>query len=394
MRKGEIMDAVYQKLSGLLFALFLHAGLYCDSLYPRRSIAPNADAEWVIVGAGPAGIIVVGLLLDLGTDPKSITWLDPEFNVGRLGKYYSSVPGNAKTKTYIEFLQSCQAFQDADSPAAAKLFEMDQEAEYPLEVIVEPLAEITQYLCTKVNCKKDNLCSLNFADDLWHIGTSKECFTSSHVVLAIGARPKKLDYDCNQEIPLDLALDKESLRCYVDAHDTVAVVGSAQSAILLLKYLSEICVGRVINFYRNPIVFGGESGLKAATARWAQDVLLKHPPANLVRMYNSCDALKAWLPICTKIIYAVGFERNEIPPISNAPYIDFDDRNGIIGPRLFGIGIAFPEKYEDENGKTQSAIGLVNFLEYAQSILPTWMATKRPLSIYAQFEELFDIQML
>lgn len=387
------MDAVCQKI-GLLISLFLPAGIYCDAWIPKRSMCPNADAEWVIVGAGPAGIIVIGLLLDLGTDPKSITWLDPEFNVGRLGKYYSSVPGNAKTKTYIEFLQSCQAFQDAESPAAAKLFDMDQEVEYPLEVIVQPLAEISAYLCTKVNCKRDSLCSLNYVNDLWQVGTSKECFTSSHVVLAIGAHPKKLDYDCGQEIPLDLALDKEVLRRHVTIQDTVAVVGSAQSAILLLKYLSELCVGRVINFYRNPIEFGGESGLKAATARWAQDVLLKHPPANLIRLYNSCDALKAWLPICTKIIYAVGFERNELPTIANAPYIDFDDRNGIIGPRLFGIGIAFPEKYEDENGKTQSAIGLISFLEYAQAILPTWMATKRPLSIYAQFEELFDIQML
>lgn len=388
------MDTAYKKILAILLILFLHSGLHGDSLYPIKSICRNTDAEWAIIGAGPAGIIVLGLLLDMGTDPKSIIWMDPEFNVGRIGKYYSSVPGNAKTKTYIEFLQSCNTFQEANSPAAAKLFDMDQETEFPLQVIVEPLADISKYLCTKVNCKKENLCSLNFADDVWHVGTSKECFTASHVVLAVGAHPKRLDYDCCNEIPLDAALNKENLRNQVSIKDTVAVVGSAQSAILLLKYLSELSVGRILNFYRNPIEFDGESGLKAATARWARDVLLKHPPANLLRLYNSCDALKAWLPICTKIIYAVGFERNDLPTISNAPYIDFDDRNGIIGPRLFGIGIAFPEKYEDENGKTVSSIGLINFLEYAQEILPSWMATKRPLSLYEQFEELFDIQML
>lgn len=387
------MIAVNRSIIGL-FTLFLYAGSHCDSLYPTKSIRRNADAEWAIIGAGPAGIIVLGLLLDLGTDPKSIVWIDPEFNVGRMGKYYSTVPGNAKTKTYIEFLQACNTFQEANSPAAAKLFDMDQETEYPLQVIVEPLADISKYLCTKVNCKKDSLCSLNYANDLWHVGISKECFTASHVILAVGAHPKKLDYDCCNEIPLDIALDKEALRCNVNNHDTIAVIGSAQSAILLLKYLSEMCVGRIINFYRNPIEFDGESGLKAATARWARDVLLKHPPANLWRIYNSCDALKAWLPICTKIIYAVGFERNDLPNITNAPYLDFDDRNGIIGPRLFGIGIAFPEKFEDENGKTISRIGLVSFLEYAQEILPTWMATKQPLSLYAQFEELFNIEML
>src|SRR5437868_14863358 len=100
------MIAVNKSIIGLL-ALFLYAGLDCDSLYPIKSIRRNADAEWAIIGAGPAGIIVLGLLLDLGTDPKSIVWVDPEFNVGRMGKYYSTVPGNAKTKTYIEFLQAC-----------------------------------------------------------------------------------------------------------------------------------------------------------------------------------------------------------------------------------------------------------------------------------------------
>lgn len=385
----------FQRISFSLALLFLFSkNLFSESLFAPRGVRPNCDAEWVIVGAGPAGIIIVGLLLELGTDPKSIIWLDPEFNVGRLGKYYASVPGNAKTKTYIEFLQSCQVFMEANSSAYAKLFDLDQEIEYPLQVIIEPLSDISNYLCTKVRCKKDNLCSLNFANDVWSIGTPKECFTASHVVLALGSHPKKLDYDCKHEIPLDLALDKETLQKYVDAKDTVAVVGSAQSAILLLKYLTELHVGRIINFYRNPIEFGGESGLKAATARWAQDVLLKAPPANLVRLFNSCDALKAWLPICTRIIYAVGFERNDVPTITNAPYLNFDDSSGILGPRLFGIGIAFPEKYQDEQGKTVSRIGLLAFMEYAQEILPSWLATKRCLLDFAKFEELFDIDIL
>ena len=386
----------FQKMIAILLMSFsIFSGIYSESLYPRRSIRYNTDAEWAIIGAGPAGIIIIGLLLELGTDPKSIVWVDPEFNVGRLGKYYSTVPGNAKTKTYIEFLQSCQTFQDAHSPAFEKLYKLDQEIEYPLQVIVDPLVDISNYLCTKLQCKKDSLCALSFSNDVWNIGLKNgNCFTASHVVLAVGSHPKKLDYDCKNEIPLDLALDKETLSRQVSLKDTVAVVGSAQSAILLLKYLSELPVGRIINFYRNEIEFDGESGLKAATARWARDVLLKTPPVNLLRIFNSCDALRAWLPICTKIIYAVGYERNDLPTIANAPNLNFNDPNGILGPRLFGIGIAFPEKYEDENGKTISRIGLLSFMEYAQEILPSWMATKKSLAYFARFEELFTIDLL
>ena len=80
--------------------------------------------------------------------------------------------------------------------------------------------------------------------------------------------------------------------------------------------------------------------------------------------------------------------------INNAPYLNFDDPNGILGPRLFGIGIAFPEKYEDEQGKTISRIGLLSFMEYAQEILPSWMATKKSLADYARFEDLFTIDIL
>lgn len=366
-----------------------------QSLHPTKLIRYTCDYEWAIVGAGPAGIILIGLLLDLGTDPKSIVWIDPDFNVGRLGKYYSTVPGNAKTKVYIEFLTSCQTFQDAHSPALEKLYDMDQETEYPLSVVIDPLADISNYLCTKISCKKGSMCSLNFVNDVWQVGINNApCISASHVVLATGCHPKKLDYDCKTEIPLDIALDKSALANYVCHNDTVAIVGSAQSAILLLKYLSELPCGRIINFYRNPIEFGGESGLKAMTARWAKDVLLKTPPVNLLRLFNSCDALKAWLPICTKIVYAVGFERNDLPTIANAPYLNYEDRSGIIGPRLFGIGIAFPEKYEDENGKTISRIGLVSFMEYAQEMLPQWMATKVSLSRYHQFDELFTIDLL
>lgn len=360
-----------------------------------RSITYNADYQWAIIGAGPAGIMVLGVLLDLGTDPKDILWVDPEFNVGRMGHYYANVPSNTKTKHFIECLNSCQTFLDAQSPALEKLYDLNPELEYPLKVIVEPLQEVTDYLRTLIKSDTARLCSLSFEKNVWRVGTTDACFTAAHVILATGSHPKKPDYNCVNEIPLDIALDKELLAAEVTIDDTIAVVGSGQSAILLLKHLSELAVGRMINFYLHPINFNHpETGLKGSTARWARDILLKTPPTNLIRMINSCEVLKAWLPICTKIIYAVGFERNELPPIAHAPYINFDDRNGIIGPRLFGIGIAFPEKYEDEKGKLVSKIGLLNFMEYAHAMVPTWLHTKAPLTRYKAFEDIIMIELL
>jgi hypothetical protein len=49
----------------------------------------------------------LGLLLDAGIDSSSIIWVDPEFNVGRVGKYYSSVPANSLAWNFITYIITC-----------------------------------------------------------------------------------------------------------------------------------------------------------------------------------------------------------------------------------------------------------------------------------------------
>jgi hypothetical protein len=125
------------------------------------------------------------------------------------------------------------------------------------------------------------------------------------------------------------------------------------------------------------------------------EVLEKNPPANLVRIFNTPASLDAWLSICSKIVYAIGFERNELPPINNNPqaYDNYDNSSGIIAPRLFGIGIAFPEKLYDQNGKEQPGIGLNFFIDYAQKVMPQWMK-KSNYNKLLMFEDLFIITPL
>ena len=52
--------------------------------------------SWAVIGAGPAGIISVGQLLEHGVSDYEILWIDPEFSPGRMGKYYGKVPSNQK----------------------------------------------------------------------------------------------------------------------------------------------------------------------------------------------------------------------------------------------------------------------------------------------------------
>jgi len=63
------------------------------------------------------------------------------------------------------------------------------------------------------------------------------------------------------------------------------------------------------------------------------------------------------------------------------------------GGQVFGIGIAFPEQVVDEMDKPRNLIGLLDFMSYAQSIIPEWMK-KYPSKHLLRFENLFTITLL
>ena len=326
-------------------------------------------ASWTVVGAGPTGIKAVGLILDSGVPANQIVWLDREFNVGRMGKHYKNVPVNGRVSQYIAFLNECKIFREINSDALNYLCNLPLDYAPDLKVIVDPLFDITKYLIKKVHVIKDEMVALDFHHDKWTIKTHKTKFSSDNVVLATGAHPRTLSYEGVPQIPLDIALDKNTLAACINEEDTVAVIGSGHSSILILKYLSELPVAQVINFYNKPVVYpvpmrGGiawkETGLKGAAAEWAKTVLEVNPPENLLRLESTPELIEELLPQCTKIIYAVGFERNELPIINGDRnlYENYDRSSGIISHRLYGVGIAFPQQQTDPLGNTENLVGL------------------------------------
>lgn len=358
--------------------------LYPVHTYPSQGNHQSYTADWLVVGAGPAGIAIVGVLIDLGIDAQNIVWLDPEFNVGRIGAYYQHVPGNSKVAEFIYFVNACQVFQECSSPELEKLRADDPKKYENLGAIIEPLHSITAHLKTKVMALEDSLVTLNFSQDTWHAGTALDTMIHArHVVLATGSRPRTLDYETHKVIPLDIALDPNNLSLLLTPHDIVGIVGGAHSAILLLKYLSTMPVKHIFNFYRQPIIYAvnmgtwtlnSDIGIKGTTAEWARNVLEKNPPENLTRIKSDDELLQRVLPVCSRVIYAIGYERNPLPAINGTePIMAYDTHSGVIAPRLFGIGIAFPEVRPTPIHTNQLCIGLDCFMEYAQKQVPFWM---------------------
>ena len=357
MRMRErVMSHLKFYLSLLFFCIYLQSKIF----------------DWAVIGAGPAGIICTTFLLEHNIPGDKITWIDPEFNAGRLGKFYQNVPSNSKAHKYTDFLNSCGLFKEINADSFAKVKEYNQDQEPFLQLIIDPLHDITQYLAQKVNTSFDMVKELIKEDDCWRLELSNNFIYAHKVILATGSSPKRFNYPEIKEIPLDFALDFSTLKTLVSSQDTVIVVGSLHSALLIVKYLSEIPVKKVINIFNKQPQYGPLIGLQGITAHWTEEILEKNPPKNIIRAPWQEGIIDAYKSQCTKIIYAFGFERNT-PLVNGSKIIDYDIDTGIIQPNLYGIGIAFPEKCILSEGESTNLIGLNAFVKRTKACMPYWI---------------------
>jgi cation diffusion facilitator CzcD-associated flavoprotein CzcO len=343
-----------------------------------HTIPQSLPYRWAVIGAGPAGIIAVAVLLENKILPTDIVWFDPEFNVGRVGKYYRNVPANSRAHEMSAVLQSCTAFESCSSESIIAVHTMQSSAPFYLGIIADPLLEITHHFIKQgVVAIQEIVNHLSWQQEIWQITANQVKSTAHNIILAVGAQPKICDYQGPTLIPLDHAVDKECLAHALKPEDIVAVMGSGSSAMLLLKHLSELPVKQVINFYKHHHSFARQRSLiRGSTATWIEQVLDRQPPHNLIRILNTPENRSEYLPLCTKIIYAIGYERTPLPEIQGINAYSTSAQNGILGSHIFGIGFAFPEElnYTGATGMiTVPFIGISSFMRFAKRVIPEWL---------------------
>ncbi|CEG57138.1 FAD-dependent oxidoreductase [Legionella fallonii] len=337
--------------------------------------------QWAIIGAGPAGIAVVGKLLDYGISPKDILWIDPHFKVGDLGLYWRNVSSNTSVKYFNDFLNTVSSFSYKEVAAQFTLNTLSVDKTCTLKYIVEPLQWISDHLSQKVEIQKTTINTMSLSNRVWSLHSDSQSFEAQNVVLATGASPSSLNYPGVDVIPFDIAIDKEKLTHLANKNETYAVFGSSHSAIIIVRYLVELGVKKVINFYRSPCRYAidmgdwilfDNTGLKGQTAEWARENIDGVLPANLVRYNTSQPNISRYLPECDKVIYAVGFEKRQNMVIGDYETAKYNPHVGIIGPGLFGLGIAYPEEKADPLGSVEMQVGLWKFMVYLNKIMPVW----------------------
>ncbi|WED43466.1 FAD-dependent oxidoreductase [Legionella cardiaca] len=337
--------------------------------------------QWAIVGAGPAGIAAVGKLLDYGVAPHDILWIDPAFTVGDLGHLWRNVSSNTTVKRFLDFLNAVESFAYHQVANNFSLSQFDINSTCTLSEVVAPLQWVTNRLIEKVVAEKTIIHQMALSERTWTLQSSTETFKAKNVILATGALPSSLNYPGVDVIPFDIAIDKERLASTINREETFGVFGSSHSAIIIVQYLVDLGVNKIINFYRSPCRYAidmgdwilfDNTGLKGQTAAWARQHIDGVLPSNLVR-YNTAEAnIARFLPECNKVIYAVGFEKRKNIVIGDYEDVEHNPQVGIIGPGLFGLGIGYPELKADPYGSVESQVGLWKFMDYLTRVMPLW----------------------
>lgn len=338
--------------------------------------------QWAIVGAGPAGIAAVGQLLDKGIPPSAILWIDPYFKVGDLGQLWRQVSSNTSVKRFIDFLNAVDAFQYDTTTDDFILNHLPPEDTCTLEHIVKPLEWITAKLKQQVCCQLTTVKSLSLTKRRWTLTSDTNQFTAYNVILATGSLPSSLNYSGMHTIPFETAIDKKQLMAAIHPSHTIGVFGSSHSAIMIVRHLVEAGIHQIINFYRSPCRYAidmGEwilfdnTGLKGQTAAWAREHIDGILPTNLLRYQTNDANIARYLPQCQQVVYAVGFERRNSISIGDYQHASYNPHTGIIGPGLFGFGIAYPQLKPDPFGSIETQVGLWKFMVYLEQVLPLWM---------------------
>lgn len=336
---------------------------------------------WAVVGAGPAGIAAVGKLLDHAIAPSDILWIDPSFSVGDFQLLWKNISSNTTVALFTRFLHAVNAFDYQNAPDFA-LNHLSPDDTCALQYMAEPLQWITSQLQTRVNTQQTLLRSMTLAKRQWNLQCDLGHFIAKNVILATGAVPTVLPYSDINTMAFDIAIDKNRLQSVIDPKKTYAVFGASHSAIIIIRHLVELNAKKVVNFYRSPCRYAinmgdytlfDNTGLKGQTALWARNYIDGTWPSNLIRYPSNESSLANYLPECDEAIYAVGFSKRNTVAISGYNHDHYDPHVGIIGPGLFGFGIAYPEIKTDNYGCVEAQVGLWKFMLYLQKVLPVWL---------------------
>ncbi|KKK24561.1 hypothetical protein AOCH_000412 [Aspergillus ochraceoroseus] len=399
--------------------------------------APQRCAA-VVVGAGPAGLAVMGNLLEKQLGGK-IVWVDPYFQGGRVDRKYREVPRlvflrlagcNTKVALFQAFATAVQPFRSVINStripnAFSTMAKLDQEKTCHLHHAADIVKALTDGLLKmdQVHACRGHVTAANLDNArswtvrIKHLDSLDEVeVKTSRLILCTGSSPTEAPVPVSensvQRLHLDVVLKPSELASTLphDTPCTVAVIGASHSAILALLNLVDLARTshphlRIKWFTRHPLryaeymdgwILRDNTGLKGRAADFArqqlEDTALPTSEAGQFITKIDCSAdqetaqYHEHLPSCSYFVQAIGYTRDPLPELSLngsllSPELKWDssiggftDAQDRVVPGLHGAGIAFPERVVDPCGNVEHAVGFFKFMKFLKRVCPQWAA--------------------
>ncbi|KAI1112726.1 hypothetical protein F5Y14DRAFT_247579 [Nemania sp. NC0429] len=363
----------------------LSYGAHSSSVYRWYSAASSPSPGAVVVGAGPAGITVVGNLLEHGTalqtDRQKLFWADPRFDGGRVNSHYREVPSNTKVGLFVQWARDVSPFKAivdaALKPNALTVLQglpQDQgcRLSYAADMCLMLTEGLTRHPQVQPRQSKVTSALLDEQTKVWTVSFDDGSqTTTSRIVLCTGSSPiartlpaieRGIHGQGLKPVDLDVALAPTKLAKLFDhtPDSTIAVVGASHSAILVLMNLVNLINTthphlRIKWFTRHELryaeymdgwILRDNTGLKGQAAEWARQNLdekaFPNSPVSKVitkvwTAENEEEAYRAELPGCGHVIQAVGYARTPLPrleitreegSVAKPLQVEFDNSNG------------------------------------------------------------------
>ena len=320
----------------------------------------------LIVGSGAAGLLFLWHLQKSQVQPNDIVIIDPHHDGGGLQRRWSTVRSNTI------WSQTLDVFDLSTSTVPAAWKDIDPSQPAALQHSIAILRHMTRDFMSQCEIVHGFVDQIEKHSDgkLWFITLAdKSNYTVPVVILAHGSESKQLSLPISS-IPLECALSKERLETYVNKNSRVLLFGTSHSGTLIMRNLHEIGV-HTTAFYNTtkPFYFardGEYDGIKQDSSEIADAILMNtYPRLQLANVTDTAQLIKAsrkadW------VIYAIGFKARSNIKVN----LTYDGKTGVIleSPGLWGFGIAFPNKADDD---VNWDVSIPSFSSHIQKQMPT-----------------------
>jgi len=324
-----------------------------------------------IVGAGVTGLSLLLLLQESKADMSKVCIIDPHFDGGDLARKWTTVQSNTPwSKTTSALLKAFPSLQLTTMSSTTTLIE-----------IAGLLQELTAPILKKVGYIPGMVTRANYSTgpQWWTIyanvaGKSIEIL-STKLILAPGSEPKTLDLPI-PSIPLEVALNKQTLQHYIKPNQNVMVFGTLHSGTIVIRNLVA-CGANVSAYYHSVKPFywdrdGAYDGIKEEAAQIADEIMAGKIPVDLIPVQDTAKVIRG-AAAATWVVYAMGFApRNTIQISVDAIINDSRAYNGTTGlfdtlPCAWGFGIAYPNLAPDS---IHWDVSVAAFLEHMGKQIP------------------------